>query len=85
MGRRVSRLDGRRTHCGFKCCVADAARDAERLWVKSVVLTIGRSFPDYHDQRTSSDHPTLRIRGRAGLVVELIAPVRARDPDATKH
>ena len=33
-GRRVSRLDCGRTHCGCKCCVANAARGARRLWVK---------------------------------------------------
>ena len=33
-GRRVSRLDCGRTHCGCKYCVANAARGARRLWVK---------------------------------------------------
>ncbi len=31
--RRVSRLNGGRTHWGYKCCVANAARGPRPLWV----------------------------------------------------
>src|SRR5258707_661955 len=51
-GRRVSRLDCGRTHCGCKCCVANAARGARRLWIIRVTLTLRRSLPIYPDKQT---------------------------------